>query len=103
MKNFFKKIKSYSFWVALASASVVLVNTLGKVCGFSIPNKVVEDVILGVAGVLAVFGIVNMGDKKASNTPEDQSAQQQQQDENDSQNEEEKPEDEDKNSEVKDE
>ena len=60
MKKFLKKIRSYGFWVALASAVVVLLNSIGKLCGFSIENKVVEDAILSVASFLAVLGIVNM-------------------------------------------
>ncbi len=70
MKKFFKKIKSYSFWVALASAAVVLLNALGRALGFSIENKVVEDVILGISGVLAVLGIVNMNGQKDGTSAE---------------------------------
>ncbi len=64
MKKFLKKIRPYSFWLALASAVVVLLNAFGKFFGFTIENQVVEDAILSVAGLLAVFGIVNINVSK---------------------------------------
>ncbi len=65
MKNFFKKIRSYSFWVSLSSAVIILLNALGKAFGFSIQNQVVEDCIMAVAGVLVVLGIVSMNKKES--------------------------------------
>lgn len=63
MKNFFKKIKSYGFWVSLSSALVLLLTALGNAFGFEIENKIVEDVVMSIAGILAVFGIVSMNSK----------------------------------------
>ncbi len=63
MKNFFKKIKSYGFWLSLSSALVLLATALGNAFGFEIENKIIEDVVMSVAGVLAVFGIVSMNKK----------------------------------------
>lgn len=63
MKNFFKKIKSYGFWVSLSSALVLLATSLGNAFGFEIENKIIEDIVMAVAGVLAVFGIVSMNTK----------------------------------------
>lgn len=57
MKNFFKKFCSYSFWVSLSGAVVILLNAFGRAFGFKIENQVVEDCIMAVAGVLVVFGI----------------------------------------------
>ena len=76
MKNFFKKMKSYSFWVALSSAIVVLLNALGRAFGFSIPNQVVEDVILAIASLLVVLGVVNMNTKNKGDDAEQEQAQQ---------------------------
>ncbi len=70
MKNFFDKIKSYSFWVSFSAALIMLLNALGNAFGFEIENKVVEDVVMSIAGILAVLGIVTMNDKKA-NTEQD--------------------------------
>lgn len=67
-----KKFKSYSFWVALASAVVVLLNALGRAFGFSIQNKVVEDVILSLASLLVVLGIVNMDTNKTTKNANEQ-------------------------------
>lgn len=66
MKNFFKKIKSYGFWVSLSSALVLLATSLGNAFGFEIENKIIEDVVMSVAGLLAVFGIVSMNKKSTS-------------------------------------
>ena len=60
MKNFFNKMKSYSFWVSFSGALIVLLNAFGKLLGFSIENKVVEDCVMAVAGILIVLGIVTM-------------------------------------------
>lgn len=68
MKNFFKKFQSYSFWVSLSGAVIVLLNALGSAFGFQIENQIVEDVIMSVAGVLMVLGVVSMkGSTGASN------------------------------------
>ena len=62
MKNFFKKLGDYNFWISLSAGAVILLNALGNVFGFSIKNQIVEDCIMAVAGMLVVFGIVNMKD-----------------------------------------
>lgn len=71
MKNFFKKIKSYSFWVSLSGAIIVLLNALGNAFGFEIENKVVEDCIMSFASLLVVFGIVSNG-KNSKNEEENE-------------------------------
>ena len=60
MKNFFKKFRSYSFWISLSGAIILLINALGRAFGFSIENQLVEDIILSIAGVLVVLGLVTM-------------------------------------------
>ena len=55
-----KLIKSYGFWTALAGAVVVLVNALSRAFHFAIEDKTVSDIIMGVAGVLVVFGVVSV-------------------------------------------
>lgn len=56
MKN---RFKTYAFWIALSSAVVVLVQSLGKLFGFEIESSVIENVIMSVCGVLIVLGIVS--------------------------------------------
>lgn len=53
-------IKTYGFWTSLAGAVVVLVNAVGKACGFKIEDKLITDIIMAVAGVLVVFGVVSL-------------------------------------------
>lgn len=60
MKNFFKKFRSYSFWISLSGALVLIFNCFGGVFGFKIENQVVEDVIMTIAGALVMLGIVIM-------------------------------------------
>ena len=55
-----KLIKTYGFWTALAGAIVVLVNAIGKACGFFVEEETISDIIMAIAGVLVVFGIVSM-------------------------------------------
>ncbi len=70
MKNFFKKIQSYGFWLSLSSALVMLLTSLGKAFGFEVQNEVVEDCVMSIAGFLAVFGIVSL--KKDGGNPGDE-------------------------------
>ncbi|MGN1201368.1 MAG: hypothetical protein ACI4R8_03840 [Candidatus Caccovivens sp.] len=57
MKNFFNKFRSYSFWVSLSGAIIILLNAFGRAFGFKIENQIVEDCIMAVAGVLVVLGV----------------------------------------------
>ena len=53
-----KKIRTYAFWVALSSAVVILVQSMGKLFGFEIESSTIESVIMSICGVLVVLGIV---------------------------------------------
>lgn len=60
MKN---RIKTYAFWVALSSAVVILLQSIGKLFGFEVESSTIENVIMSICGVLIVLGIVsNSGD-----------------------------------------
>ena len=85
MKNFFNKFRSYSFWVSLSAAVIILLNALGKLMGFTIENKIVEDVIMSVAGLLVVLGIVT---NTSTNSGDDQNENEMQLDEQDKKQEE---------------
>lgn len=61
-----KIFKSYGFWTAFAGAVVILVNALGELFGFKIESKLIENVIMAIAGVLVALGVVSMGTKKES-------------------------------------
>lgn len=62
-----KKFKTYAFWVALSSAVVILLQSLGKLFGFEIESSIIENVIMSICGVLVVLGIVT----KPSDSQED--------------------------------
>lgn len=67
MKNFFKKMKTYSFWVSFSGALIILVNAFARAFCFKVENQVIEDCIMSIAGILVVLGVVTMGDKKIKN------------------------------------
>lgn len=55
MKN---RIKTYSFWVSLSGAVVVLVQAIGRAVGFIANADIISNIIMGIAGVLVVLGLV---------------------------------------------
>ncbi len=72
MKKFFKRMGDYNFWVSLSAGVIILLNAFGNAFGFSIKNQIVEDCIMAVAGMLVVFGIVNMKDHDGGNQEENE-------------------------------
>ena len=74
-----KKIKQYSFWTGLSGAVVILLTTLSKAFGFEFQQEIVADIIMGVCGVLVVFGVVSapLGDEKNTEQPEENQDQNQ--------------------------
>ena len=62
-----KIFKSYGFWTTFAGVVVILVNALGELFGFAIESKLIENVIMAVAGVLVALGIVSMNGNKDNN------------------------------------
>ncbi len=53
------KIKSYSFWVSLASAILLLVQTIGRPLGLVIDESTYMSIVNSVLGVFVVLGIVS--------------------------------------------
>ena len=70
-----KIFKSYGFWTAFAGAVVILINALGDLFGFKIESKLVENVIMAVAGVLVALGVVSMGEKKTKEGQSEENAE----------------------------
>lgn len=81
MKNFFKKMKSYSFWVSFSGALIILLNAFGRIFGWQIENQIVEDCIMSIAGILVVFGVVTMGNGGDNGETPDENEEQNQSDE----------------------
>ncbi len=63
----FKKMKHYGFWISLSGALILLLNSFGRAFGFSIDNKIVEDCVMAIAGLLVVFGVVVPDKKECDN------------------------------------
>lgn len=60
MKDSIKnKIKSYSFWVSLASAILLLIQTIGRPLGLLIDESMYMSIVNSVLGVFVVLGIVS--------------------------------------------
>ena len=62
--KFKDRIKSYGFWTALSGAVVILVQSISKCFGVEVQEELISDIIMSVCGVLVVFGIVTMPNKK---------------------------------------
>lgn len=60
-----KKIKTYTFWVALSGSIVILVESVANLFGFSIDSSTIENVIMAICGVLVVLGIVTKDSKSS--------------------------------------
>lgn len=62
--KFKDRIKSYGFWTALSGAVVILAQSIAKCFGVEVQEELISDIIMSVCGVLVVFGIVTMPNKK---------------------------------------
>ena len=71
MKKLFERMKSYSFWVSFSGALIIFINCLGRIFNFQIENKIVEDVIMSIAGLLVVLGFVTKETKDNKDNLED--------------------------------
>lgn len=61
-----EKIKSYSFWVSLASAIVLILKVIGAKFGFNIDATLASDIITSVCSVLVITGIIVTPTSKAN-------------------------------------
>ena len=52
------KIKSYSFWVSLASAIILILKILGNRFGFSVDETMVSDLFTALCSILVLLGII---------------------------------------------
>ena len=58
--NLKTKVKSYNFWVSLASALFLLIDLIGKQFGFSIDEASYYDIFTSLCGILVLFGIITL-------------------------------------------
>ena len=52
------KIKSYSFWVSLASAIILILKILGNRFGFVVDETMVSDLFTALCSILVLLGII---------------------------------------------
>lgn len=52
------KIKSYSFWVSLASAVILILKVLGSRFGFTVDESMVSDIFTALCSILVLMGII---------------------------------------------
>ncbi len=65
--NLKEKVKSYSFWVSLASAVILVLKVIGSNFGFTIDETLASDLITSLCSVLVIMGIIVTPTPKASN------------------------------------
>lgn len=52
------KIKSYSFWVSIASAVILILKVLGNRFGFTVDESMISDIFTALCSVLVLLGII---------------------------------------------
>lgn len=60
MKN---KFKSYSFWMSVTAAIILVINNLGNIFGFEVDGNVITKIVDSICGVLILFGVITMTKK----------------------------------------
>lgn len=64
--NLKEKIKSYSFWVSLASAVILILKVLGSRFGFSVDETMISDLFTALCSILVILGIIVVPGSKQS-------------------------------------
>ncbi len=70
-----KKFKSYTFWISLLGAVIILINTLGSVFGFAVDELTITSIVTAVLGIFVTLGLVKKDksneDEKSQESTED--------------------------------
>ena len=69
MKN---KFKSYTFWLALVGAVIILINTLGTTFGFGVDEVAITSIATAVLGIFVTLGIVRKDSKNEQEKTKDE-------------------------------
>lgn len=56
--NLKTKVKSYSFWVSLASAVILILKLVGQKFGFSVDEGLISDLFTSLCAILVITGII---------------------------------------------
>lgn len=65
------KYKNYGFWTSLSASLVIMAGTLQKALNIEISAEIITNIVMGIAGVLVVFGIVKMPKEKSLTNKEE--------------------------------
>lgn len=65
------KIKSYSFWVSLTSAVILILKVLGTRFGFTVDEGMISDIFTALCSVLVLLGIIVVPNNTSSSTVQD--------------------------------
>lgn len=68
-----KKFNSYTFWISLLGAVIILINTLGSIFNFAVDEIAITSVVTAVLGIFVTLGLV----KKDKSKTEEQSQSEQ--------------------------
>ncbi len=66
--NLKDKIRTYNFWISLASAVLVFLRLLGQIVGFKIDSSSFMDIVTALCGILVVLGIIIMPTSSKAST-----------------------------------
>ena len=58
--NLKTKVKSYSFWVSLASAVILILKLVGQRFGFEVDEGLISDLFTSLCAILVILGIINV-------------------------------------------
>ena len=61
------KFKSYSFWMSVTGAVILVLNNIGKVCGFTVNDIVFTEIVDSICGVLILFGVITISKDDKTN------------------------------------
>jgi len=56
--NLKMKVKSYSFWVSLASALILILKLIGQKFGFTVDETLISDLFTSLCAILVILGII---------------------------------------------
>ena len=73
--NLKEKVKSYSFWVSLSSAIILILKVIGTQFGFSIDATLASDLITSLCSILVVLGIIVTPTSKSAKLIDEQTTE----------------------------
>ena len=68
--NLKQKVKTYSFWISLISAILIVVRIVGEHFGWFINESFIMDIVTGICGILVLLGILSSPTNKEESMEE---------------------------------